>query len=54
MDAFLAATLGAFAAGFGLGGAIAAFGVGIAPARLPRTGAACAGEMVDRAAVENG
>ena len=36
------ATLGAFAAGFGLGGAIAAFGVGIAPARLPRTGAACA------------
>jgi len=38
----LAATLGAFAAGFGLGGAIAAFGVGIAPASLHRAGAACA------------
>jgi len=37
-----AATLGAFAAGFGLGGAIAAIGVGVATARVPRTGAACA------------
>jgi hypothetical protein len=36
----VAATLGAFAAGFGLGGAIAAFGVGVAPSRLTRTGLA--------------
>jgi hypothetical protein len=40
--AVLAATLGAFAAGFGLGGAIAAFAAGIATSRLARTGAACA------------
>ena len=37
-----AATLGAFAAGFGMGGAIAAFAVGMATSRLARTGAACA------------
>jgi hypothetical protein len=37
-----AATLGAFAAGFGVGGTIAAFGAGIATSRLARTGAACA------------
>ena len=37
-----AATLGAFAAGFGMGGAIAACAAGIATSRLARTGAACA------------
>jgi len=37
-----AATLGAFAAGFGLGGAIAARGSGLATPRVARTGAACA------------
>jgi len=34
--------LGAFAAGFGMGGAIAASASGIATSRLARTGAACA------------
>jgi hypothetical protein len=37
-----AATLGAFAAGFGMGGAIAAWAAGIATPRLARTGTACA------------
>jgi len=36
------ATLGAFAAGFGVGGVIAAVGVGVAASRLARTGLACA------------
>jgi hypothetical protein len=38
-----AATLGAFAAGFGLGGLIAARGLGLPTSRLARTGVACAG-----------